>query len=126
MKLTYPTEPEIMTYTSPLGRLHHIPVWMPIGERGEPIETAWLPSERNKNFISICDQIVIHLRKGDGLTSWQIADAINQDRRTVGRNLADNEQLFRRSDNPINVGYVAGRGQQRVVELYLWYLREGN
>lgn len=126
-RLTYPTQPEILTVTTPLGNTHHINVWLPVGERTPAVMVEVTVKPRAVNHVPLRKRIAEYMRAREaGLTHWQIADALGENRQTVGRSLHDNQAVFRRGKTPVMVRYVAGRGGEREVPLSLWYLKEGN
>ncbi len=130
-RLTYPAQPEIMTFTTPLGTTHYIPVWHPIGERNAPVMVEELPKSapRALNPVRLTDRIHNYFKSQDhgdrGLTHWQIADALGENRQTVGRSLMKNSFLFWRSSNVVLVDFLSGSGNsKRKMSLNLWKLKE--
>ncbi len=140
MKLTYPTEPEITTIITPLGNVHHIPVWMPVGERTPPVmvevappptlpEPPKPPAERKARIVEqrpIHQRIADYMREGGdkGFSVWQIAYAIGENRHAVGQNLLGYKHLFWRSSATVTIDYYHGRGQMRHARLPLWHLQK--
>ena len=125
MILKYPIEPEIMTVTTPLGTQHAIPIWRPIGERSKPVMVEVVVPPRAVNYQWLRDRIAKHMAAHDpgdaGLTHWQIADAMQEDRLSIRHNLLGNVKMFRRSDKTATATFIAGRGQVRSMQLPLWH-----
>ncbi len=132
-RLTYAEQPEIMTVTTPLGNTHHIPVWLPVGERTMPV--SWTEPEAvtfeelpqpTVKLEYIYQRIIAWMQDhGDtGFTTWEIADAINENRQVVGQNLQHKNHLFWRSSKKTAVAWVTSKGQERRWRMNLWHLQK--
>ena len=129
MRLDYTVEPtEILTVTTPLGTQHAIPIWRPIGERSKPVMVEELPKAAVVPRKGLRALMVEYIEANDpdshGMTCWQIADALGENRQTVGRYLQDNKNTFWRSSRKVTASYQVNNGENRLLRLPVWHLRK--
>lgn len=136
-RLTYPTQPETWTVTTPLGKTHHINVWLPVGERSKPVMAEELPKQpkplkpppppKPKPIKAkyLYQRVAIFiLQSGKGCTVRGIGEALNIDSRRIGRIFYERRSIFYPESKRSVECKIDEQGQRSYLLYKRWRVRE--
>ena len=131
-RLTYPTKPEIRTFTSPEGRTHHIRVWMPIGKRTPAVMVKVAPERENrkrkrrpsKSSGYLYQRIAEFIRRtGRGCNTIEIRAAVGRSM-PIDELLRSHPRIFYPEDKRKKVAVLEKDGKVREKSMFLWHVFE--